>query len=693
MILGNHEFLLSNNPFRALAFMWPALVLCVCACSSRSGGAETAGPPETQSVQVYSVNRKVADFPDKEDMSTPEGAYATLNRLTASGERAFWRRLSIARIAQHLEEPSGKSELSAQEAAKYLNAEILEVHVWEETNAVAIARMPNDFDLRWLCRVNGKWLNDGNDGAPDLERARKRVLHGRAYRDAMRLRDSRPAVTNPEKHLRPFIEFLKREATEPRQFLLKALETHRLIILGEVHNRQRYWAFNAALVRSPEFARHAGAIYLELPSNDQPLIEQFLAAPKYDPAPVVDMLRDMFEFGWPDQPTVEFFQAVWEANQSRPKNQRLRIVLADMVRPWKEIRKREDWARYEVDRDKFMADQIAGDLRANAKESKCGLFIVGYMHAMKNLTYPDGELMKSAGWHLCETFGPTNVFVLFPHSPVISNHGEVDGRLALGLFETAFAALTNQPMAFPLDHGPFGELLFDASLDFTTADPYRRGFDAFLYLGPLEDEIVSPLVPGFYTEEYAREVDRRCRLMNGSGLASNPEIGEVSGKAIRRLREAWWGQPRYEWRRLGPLNAWQYGSDWERRLREDNYSEIRKDPSVIRNEAERLFEALRQADYTKDQNWHIFPSADVGLYWVKTDRPGWTKWVCQHFRTNPIVRIELGRVSLPPEGRPEIPYKLLLKDQSTLEGVLPFEWRSNSGTWEGIGGLDWHLQR
>jgi hypothetical protein len=113
---------------------------------------------------------------------------------------------------------------------------------------------------------------------------------------------------------------------------------------------------------------------------------------------------------------------------------------------------------------------------------------------------------------------------------------------------------------------------------------------------------------------------------------------------------------------------------------------------VIRQEAERLFKALRQADYTKDQNWHIFPSSSVGLYWVENDRPGWTRWVCQHFRTNPIVKIELGEVSLPPGGSPEVPYKLLLKDRTKLEGVLSFEWRPESGRWEGHRGLDWHVR-
>ena len=130
--------------------------------------------------------------------------------------------------------------------------------------------------------------------------------------------------------MKPFVEFLKREATDPQPFVLKVLADYPVVILGEVHNRPRYWAFNTALVRSPDFARAVGVIYLEFPINDQPLLDRFLAAPTNDPAPVVEMLRDMFEMGWPDQPTVEFCQAVWEVNQTLPKEQRLRIVLVDM---------------------------------------------------------------------------------------------------------------------------------------------------------------------------------------------------------------------------------------------------------------------------------------------------------------------------------------------------------------------------
>ena len=182
-------------------------------------------------------------------------------------------------------------------------------------------------------------------------------------------------------------------------------------------------------------------------------------------------------------------------------------------------------------------------------------------------------------------------------------------------------------------------------------------------------------------------------LMGGRGLERDPGIGQVSGEAIRRLREAWWGQPRDEWRRLGPIDAWHQGSDWKKQSRDVQYREVRKDTTILRREAERLFEALRRADYSKPQNWQTFPSPDVGLYWVESYRDDWTRWVCQHFRMNPIVQVELGEIAFQAGRRPAVPYKLVLRDHTVLEGVLPFEWRPDAGRWEGVAGLDWHLRK
>jgi hypothetical protein len=305
--------------------------------------------------------------------------------------------------------------------------------------------------------------------------------------------------------------------------------------------------------------------------------------------------------------------------------------------------------------------------------------------------------MKSAGWRLREKLGDTNVFAVFPHSPVIANMGgNQPSRIALGLFETAFSALANRPMSFPLDHGPFGEQVFDASTDILTADPFRNGYQAYLYLGPFDDESFSPLIPGFVTDDFARELDRRYRLMNGKSLVES-EGGPKSLNAeilVQWLFGQIYGQPRLDWsaRSLGPLRAWEWGSEWQKKLVAAKLKDWwPQDKEVIRQAALRLFEAIRQANYEDPGPSQTFPAPDAD-YQVYTDYPSWMGWICQHFRTNPIVAVDLGGITMNSNGLPALPYKVTLQNGGKLEGVLPMNYNPRSEQWYGFEGLDWHLR-
>jgi hypothetical protein len=660
-------------------------------------GSQPADTVATNLIRNYTVNRKVSEFPTNEDLSTPEAAYAAWNRTYAAQGDAAIPKLSVRRLAQRMPDAPAKP-VPAGFADELLNCEVLEVCVYSNLYADVIARVPGArktvIDSRGFEREAGRWLNTGQSIYDNPGAARAKFARIVARSEAERILSSRPPVANPEEHLRPFIEFLQRESTDPREFLLRALAGHRVVVLGEVHHRPRYWDFDALLVRAAGFPKQVGVIYLELPGNDQALVDQFLAAPKYDPQPVIEMLRDNLWMGWPDQPMLDFFKTVWEVNQVLPPEQRLRLVLVDMARPWQEIKARNDWRKYDVDRNQLMAENIVRDLREHAADPRHALFIVGYMHAPVNLAEVGGQPVKSAGWHLREMLGGTNVFAVFPHSPVMSNMGEVRGRLALGLFESAFAAMTNRPMAFPLDHGPFGDQVFDASLDQPTTDAFRRGFQGYLYLGPLEDEIFSPIIPDFYTDEFVGELDRRHRLMFGKGLVDAYDFERLDGPNFIRWMSRTWGQPRTEWSaaQLGPLNAWQLGSSWEKKSKAAKLKNWSAETNAIQKAAARLLDALRKANYEKPGDWRSFPAPDVD-YQVATDYPGWMRWVCQHFRTNPITAVNLGAVTRQTDGNPAVPYHLTLQNGATLDGILPMKWDARSQTWFGSEGLDWHLEK
>ena len=673
------------------------LVLLVCVCHIASG--EPAKSEQGNFVRVYQVNKKVSDFPEKDDFSTPESAYAAINRVLASGRRGgpVWKRISVERLAKRFNKEEKRKVKSTDE---WLNARIVEVNIFKDTHAAVIAEIPSKgrqpvFDKRSVELENGKWLNVGQSIFGDIEAARAHFA-----RRCARLigTPARPKIDDPENYLKPFIEFLKNNTQQPKPFVMKALARHKVTIMGEIHHRPRYWSFNSSLVADPDFANHVGTIYMELPSNNQELIDKFLAGKECDTKLVIEMLRDMLWMGWPDKPMLDFFVAVWKANQNLYSEKKLRIVLVDMQRPWKKIQQRGDWRKYDVDRDKFMAENIIQDIKNHTQDKRNSFFIVGIGHTGLNLQYIDeNSPVKMAGWYLKEELGAENVYAFIQHRCVSTNMGRVDGRLCLGLFDSAFAALDNKPMVFPLDVGPFGKEPYDASPDQPVQCNYRDGFSAYLYLGPLEDEIFSPLIDGFYTDEFIKEIERRHRLMFGKGWAEAYGIKESNAKSFigwMSGKGGSWGRLR-KWRnKLGPIDAWKFGENWEEEYRKKEHKYALGHPEVIKTAAEKLFNAVRNADYehhSDGSHWRNFLSETTD-YQVHHHFDRWVRWVCKTFSENPIESVELGEVFMGRDGLPAISYIVSLRDGRELKGDLPFRYMPRQKIWMGVEGIDWHLQ-
>jgi peroxiredoxin/outer membrane lipoprotein-sorting protein len=129
-------------------------------------------------------------------------------------------------------------------------------------------------------------------------------------------------------------------------------------------------------------------------------------------------------------------------------------------------------------------------------------------------------------------------------------------------------------------------------------------------------------------------------------------------------------------------------------------AKVAKSADAVSAAAKRLFQAIRDADYNKDwskpKDWKQFPAKDVS-YDVNRGYPAWVKWVCNKFKADPIVDVQLGKVFADSEGRPAVHFRLTLKDGEILQGDLPFIRNNRSGheygNLTGIDALDWHLQK
>jgi hypothetical protein len=639
-------------------------------------------------VRQYKVGKLVSQLSLVDDFSTPEAAYATIERHCVTGQ-IDWRDVSVKRLADLIPADNASPQpIPTEWAKRRLNARVAEVYILGNERAEVLAQWDNgSIDIRSFGFENGRWLNDGNGGGADMPKARHEALRSLSRHISKPVRTK---VDEPEAHLKQFKDYLDRNGESPKEFILWAVADHWVTVIGEIHHRPTYWALNSEVVKDPAFALRAGTIYMELPSHDQGLVSQFLAAEACDPAPVIEMLREILAMGWPDQAMLEFFEAVWTTNSQLAPEQRLRIVLVDMPRPWKEIRARSDWRKYDTDRNKLMAENILNDMGANPDDRRHALFVVGFAHAAENLGLAADRTkpaVQTAGWHLRQSLGD-EVYSIIQHGPVMTNMGQVLGRRCLGLFDSAFAARGNAPVAFPLSDSPFGAQRFDADPEMVTASlsTYQDAFDGYVYLGPLEDESFSSLIPGFYTDEFAIELDRRYRLMYGKGLADGLHLPTADGKNFAAWMSKSWGRPQ-EWRTmLGPIDAWQDGDEWERVRREQRHRTVLEHPEVIKTAALELFDAIRNADCSSPQSvWSID-------YRAHHHFDVWVEWVCQHFSANPIDLVELGDVAANEQGLPCIRYKITLRDGSFIEEVLPFEYQPLSDSWLATEGLDWHLQ-
>jgi beta-lactamase regulating signal transducer with metallopeptidase domain len=145
--------------------------------------ADSSGRSEFQG---YVVDRSVADFPAGEGFSTPEAAYATINRMDWD-DPSSWQKVTVARKAARMGGSGSEPKRTVDpEWAKVLhNARIREVLVWNMTRAAVIAELPQELsskkivepiDVRFLQLENGRWLNTGNGGFSSVEAAKTHFM-------------------------------------------------------------------------------------------------------------------------------------------------------------------------------------------------------------------------------------------------------------------------------------------------------------------------------------------------------------------------------------------------------------------------------------------------------------------------------------------------------------------------------------
>jgi hypothetical protein len=513
--------------------------------------------------ETISVGKRIGEFPDVFDLSSPLSACISFNYLRLKGLESKLGQASSMRIRGYFAGPNqADSVVSDNKRAAILNTLVNEVIVFKDSVAGVISRPSEDYySIRYMSCEAGQWLNAGEDMGMTLEDSRQ-VFAKKAglFADfAKRI----PVLARVPTDFAPFAEYLKTNGRPPKTFILEALARHRLVIYGEIHRRRWSWDLCRSVIGDKVFAESTGTVYMEISAHKQGDLDAFLAKEAPDPELILGVFREMQSQGWPDKGMYEFLLDIWRLNRTLPAAKRIRIIAVDIPRPFSTFRTPEEQKAFfdsVMNRNAFMAEAIEKDMRTS-KDPRHGLFIVGTGHVYKSsppgfASSTSATTVPSAGALLSTGLPRGEVYAVFTHQAIVDNRGSIQGRLRGGAFDEAFAMNGNAPVAFAVNGSPFGREPFDALPEIsyrTAAGTYADNYDGYIFLGPLADEPADYILYELYSADFVKEMARRAGLDHAT-LREWFGVEEATPEAIvAEIKKNTEGKKR--WEGLPPLKT------------------------------------------------------------------------------------------------------------------------------------------
>lgn len=311
------------------------------------------------------------------------------------------------------------------------------------------------------------------------------------------------------------------------------LDSHSVIGLGEIHQHEGYFAFVEALLASPEIRSRVSDVVVEFANaRFQPTLDRYVLDLEEVPeAQVVLALREHAESPtgpWESPVYRRVIDLVRRLNMDMPRNDRLRLVAADLPIEWARIESREDY-RALGGRSTHMGDIV---VREVLNRGRSAVFIVGGAHLSRRPVSPATGAPRPNALSRIEEAHPGAVHVINAvvgfgprTAEVVSQLAHVPNGSIVPLSDHFIGALPAPTPVLASSGQPAGEPRQAA----TRADLH----DAYLWLGAEGGgKYVIPRSDTYPDDVEWEELNRRSVIRFGSCL--DPE-SRFSG-IIRPLR-------------------------------------------------------------------------------------------------------------------------------------------------------------
>ena len=355
--------------------------------------------------------------------------------------------------------------------------------------------------------------------------------------------------------LQPYINTLNEKGNKPISFIIDKIDDYDLILFDDaLHTAVEPFEFYQDLVGNVDFQKKIKYIFIEtIPANQQPALDAYFNSKSHDSTLLYPAFQNDFGgTGWPYKTYFDLLESIWEVNSMLPADEQFKVIAVNAPTYWQEVNtpKDLDLFRLSLLSNDYTMYKIILSYLDNFKSGEKGIFLTNTRHAYKGIKNKKNKYH----WN-CGTFfylhNPGKTYSVRFHNINLSFESEksvgsetpktTEGledmvvkwvRFENGLWDSAFEAFGNAPIAFDLKDTPFGKAkyignhMLNAALEQTMYDAY----DALIFLTPVELSKQTAMVDLIYTEDYKRELERRIKflyteeqlsqILNDSGLKS-----------------------------------------------------------------------------------------------------------------------------------------------------------------------------
>jgi hypothetical protein len=283
--------------------------------------------------------------------------------------------------------------------------------------------------------------------------------------------------------------------------IIKAFESHSIVMLGEVHGNKQEYEFLRRLVASPDFEDRVDDLVLEYGNSlYQDIVDRFVAGESVPLEDVQNAWRNTTAIGPPSPVYSWLYEAVREANRKRPNGRRMRIVLGDVYVNWNQVKTREDLGPFIANRDSYYATVVKQQVLSRHRRA---LLLMGFFHFLRSPAGPGliEQELRAAG---------ANTFVIVSGTNAVGRYDDLDKRFDSWVFPSVAllgGSWIGQLPALPVITG--GTTPGETKLEDVA--------DAMLYLGPRDSLTQLHMTRAdLQGTAYGREIDRRLEIMFGT---------------------------------------------------------------------------------------------------------------------------------------------------------------------------------